>query len=185
MIVEATAIGGVLILQPKKYGDARGFLSETFKVSALAEHGVTHEWRQDNHAFSLGAGVTRGLHFQYPPFAQAKLLRVVRGAILDVAVDVRRGSPTYGMHVAVELSADNWRQLYVPVGMAHGYCTLTLETDVLYKTSMEYAPHAESGLLWSDPDLNIAWPVGPPAAVLNTRDQRWPRLRDFETPFDY
>jgi dTDP-4-dehydrorhamnose 3,5-epimerase len=185
MIVETTAIAGVLVLQPKKHGDSRGFFSETFKASALAEHGVDHEWRQDNHAFSVGVGVIRGLHFQRPPFAQAKLLRVVRGAILDVAVDVRRGSPTYGKHVVVELSADNWRQLYVPVGMAHGYCTLTGETEVLYKTSAEYAPNAEGGLSWSDPDLNIDWRVAPEAAVLNARDRNWPSLRDLDTPFDF
>ncbi len=185
MSVETTAISGVLILQPKKHGDARGFFSETFKASVLAAHGVQHVWDQDNHAFSTRRDIIRGLHFQGPPSAQAKLLRVVRGAILDVAVDIRTGSPTYGQHVAVELSADNWLQLYVPVGMAHAYCTLTEETEVLYKTTAEYAPSTEGGLAWDDPDLAIAWPVDAAGALLNDRDKAWPRLKDLRSPFSY
>lgn len=181
MIAETMAIAGILVLQPKKHGDARGFFSETFKASVLAEHGVTHGWAQDNHAMSARRGVLRGLHFQAPPSAQAKLLRVVRGAILDVAVDIRVGSPTFGRHVAVELSAENWRQLYVPAGMAHGYCTLSDESEVLYKTSAEYAPSTEGGLAWDDPDVAIAWPVAEP--LLNDRDRAWPRLKDLRSPF--
>jgi dTDP-4-dehydrorhamnose 3,5-epimerase len=185
MRVDATAIAGVLILEPTRHGDARGFFSETFRASVLEAHGVTHRWRQDNHARSMTRGVIRGLHFQAPPHAQAKLIRVVRGAILDVVVDIRHGSPTFGAHVAVELSAENWRQLYAPVGMAHGYCTLGDETDVLYKTSEEYAPAVEGGLNWRDPALAIGWPVGGDAATVNARDQAWPDLADLVSPFVY
>ncbi len=183
MLVERTSIAGVFVLQPRKHGDARGFFSEVFKASALAAHGIVQDWRQDNHAFSSQCGVVRGLHFQAPPHAQAKLLRVTRGAIFDVVVDIRRGSATYGAHVAVELSAENWRQIYVPEGMAHGYCTLSDMTEVLYKTSAEYAPGSEGGLLWNDPALAIAWPVSLEAAIVVDRDRAWPLLTDLATPF--
>ncbi len=185
MLVETTAIAGVLIVTPDKFGDERGFFSETFRASALAAHGVTHAWAQDNHSVSGKRGVVRGLHFQAPPRAQAKLLRVVQGAILDVAVDIRTGSPTYGQHVAVELSADNWKQLYVPAGMAHGFCTLTDRAEVLYKTSDEYAPKTEGGLLWNDPALGIAWPVSAAAATVNARDAGWPVLAALQSPFEW
>lgn len=185
MIVQTTAIPGVLILEPKKHGDARGYFSETFKASVLREHGIAHGWDQDNHACSTRRGIIRGLHFQAPPAAQAKLVRVTRGAVFDVAIDIRAGSPTYGAHVAAELSADNWRQLYLPIGMAHAYCTLTHETEVLYKTSAEYAPASEGGLLWNDPALGIVWPVAAEEVTVNGRDGKWPRLRDFVTPFVY
>jgi dTDP-4-dehydrorhamnose 3,5-epimerase len=185
MKVEPTSIPGVLIVVPARYGDERGFFSETFRASALAAQGVTHSWAQDNHSMSGRRGVVRGLHFQAAPAAQAKLLRVVHGAILDVTVDIRRGSPTYGQHVAVELSSDNWRQLYVPVGMAHGFCTLTDRAEVLYKTSSEYAPETEGGLLWSDPALQIAWPVSPSEATVNARDQGWPGIAELQSPFSW
>lgn len=185
MRVSETAIPGLLVVEPKKHGDERGFFSETFKASALEAYGVVHGWRQDNHSFSAKKGVMRGLHFQAPPQAQAKLLRVTRGSILDVAVDIRRGSPTFGRHVAVELSATNWRQLYAPVGMAHGFCTLEADTEVLYKTSEEYAPETEGGLNWLDPELAIAWPVGTADATVNARDQAWPNLSGLSSPFLY
>ena len=185
MRVSETAIPGVLVVEPKKHGDERGFFSETFKASALEAHGVSHGWRQDNHSFSGKKGVMRGLHFQSPPQAQAKLLRVTRGSILDVAVDIRRGSPTFGRHVAVELSEANWRQLYLPVGMAHGFCTLEVDTEVLYKTSEEYAPEAEGGLNWLAPELAIAWPVDAADATVNARDQAWPNLSSLSSPFIY
>lgn len=183
MLVETTTIPGVLIVTPKKFGDERGFFSETFRASALAAHGVAHSWAQDNHSMSGKRGVIRGLHFQSPPRAQAKLLRVVRGAILDVVVDIRKGSATYGKHVAVELSEENWTQLYAPVGMAHGFCTLTDRAEVLYKTSDEYAPETEGGLLWSDPALGIDWPVSANEATVNSRDASWPELRGLSSPF--
>lgn len=183
MQITPALIPDVLIVRPKRFGDARGFFSETFKSSAMREAGVDVDWLQDNHSYSSVRGVVRGLHFQKAPHAQAKLLRVTRGAILDVAVDIRRGSPTYGQHVAVELSAENWTQLYVPVGFAHGFCTLTDEVEVLYKVSADYAPSCEGGLLWSDPDLGIAWPIAPEEATLSDRDRTWPRLKDFVSPF--
>ncbi len=183
MEVERARIPDVAILRPMKHGDRRGFFSETFKASVLSGAGVSHEWVQDNHSFSATRGVIRGLHFQRAPKAQAKLLRVTRGAIMDVAVDIRKGSPTYGRHVSVELSEENWKQLYVPVGFAHGFCTLTDNVEVLYKVSAEYGPAEEGGLLWNDPDLGIAWPVEAAEATLSPRDLLWPRFEDFVSPF--
>lgn len=183
MEITPAAIPDVLIIKPKKHGDHRGFFSETFKSAALRAHGVMLDWVQDNHSFSAARGVVRGLHFQRAPKAQAKLLRVTRGAIFDIVVDVRKTSPTYGQHVAVELSADNWAQLYVPIGFAHGFCTLTENTEVLYKVSAEYGPAEEGGLLWNDPDLGIAWPISAEDATLSARDLEWPRFKDFVSPF--
>jgi dTDP-4-dehydrorhamnose 3,5-epimerase len=183
MEVERTAIPDVLVIRPKKFGDERGFFSEVFKNDVLKAHGVDLPWVQDNHSFSATRGVVRGLHFQTAPFAQAKLLRVARGAILDVAVDIRRDAPTYGQHVAVELSAENWAQLYVPIGFAHGFCTLVENTEVLYKVTAPYAPTHEGGLMWNDPALGIAWPISAGEATVNARDQNWPGLTGFETRF--
>lgn len=183
MQIEPTAIPDVLMVQPKKFGDERGFFSETFKVQALRDAGVNVDWVQDNHSFSAPRGTVRGLHFQSPPMAQAKLLRVIRGAILDVAVDIRKASSTYGQHVAVELSAANWTQLYVPAGFAHGFCTLTPDAEVLYKVSAGYAPDDEGGVLWNDPDLGIAWPIKAEEATLSARDREWPRFADLKSPF--
>ncbi len=183
MRIEQTPIAGLLVIQPTKHGDHRGFFSETFRSSAFKEAGIDIHWVQDNHSYSAKRGVVRALHFQVAPYAQAKLLRVTRGAILDVAVDIRKGSATYGRHVAVELSADNWTQLYVPTGFAHGFCTLTEHCEVLYKTSEEYAAPAEGGILWSDPDLQIDWPVAADQATLSARDRLWPQLKDLVSPF--
>ncbi len=183
MRIERAAIPDVLIIRPKKHGDHRGFFSETFRSAALKEAGVDLDWVQDNHSYSQARGVVRALHFQRPPMAQAKLLRVIRGAILDVVVDIRRASPTFGRHVAVELSAENWAQIYVPIGFAHGYCTLTEGCEVLYKVSAEYAPALEGGVLWSDPDLGIDWPIASDEATLSARDHDWPRLKDLVSPF--
>lgn len=183
MRIEPAAIADVLILRPEKHTDARGFFSETFKASALAAAGVTHAWGQDNHSLSAARGVVRGLHFQRPPEAQAKLLRVVRGAVFDVAVDIRKASPTYGRHVAMELSAENWAQIYVPAGFAHGFCTLTENTEVLYKTSAEYSPTHEGGVPWNDPDLGITWPIDTAQAVLSPRDTQWAPFKNFVSPF--
>lgn len=183
MKIEKTAIEGVLIVTPQRHGDARGFFSETFKQDALREAGADIDWIQDNHAFSAARGVVRALHFQKPPAAQAKLVRVTRGAVYDVAVDLRRASDTYGQYVGVELSADNWRQLLVPAGFAHGYCALTENCEVLYKVDAPYAPASEGGLFWADPDLAIDWPIGRAEALLNARDEAWPRFADFVSPF--
>lgn len=183
MRVEETAISGVLVITPERHADARGFFSETYRRDVLKAHGVEIDWVQDNHVHSAGRGVVRALHFQVPPAAQAKLIRVTRGAIYDVALDLRKDSGSYGRHIAVELSAENWRQLLVPAGFAHGYCTLVEDSEVLYKVDAPYAPETERGLLWNDPDLAIAWPISAQEAQLHARDRLWPRLRDYVSPF--
>lgn len=183
MDIIPTAIPDVRIIAPKKHGDHRGFFSEVFKNHVLQEAGIDLTWVQDNHSFSTQRGVVRGLHWQTAPHAQAKLLRVVRGAILDVAVDIRKGSPTFGRHVAIELSTENWQQLFVPVGFAHGFCALTEECEVLYKVTARYAPECEGGLLWNDPALEIPWPVTADQAVMSARDTEWPTLAALDSPF--
>jgi dTDP-4-dehydrorhamnose 3,5-epimerase len=174
MIITPLAIAEVLLIEPRRFGDERGFFSETYSRRALAEAGYDREFVQDNHSRSARRGTVRGLHFQIPPQGQDKLLRVVRGAILDVAVDLRASSPTRGRHVAVELSADNFRQLLVPVGFAHGFMTLTEDCEVLYKVSGYYAPEAERGLRWNDPALGIDWPLDASEVTVNARDAAWP-----------
>ncbi len=185
MQIDESTLPGVWILTPRRFGDARGWFEETWSARALAEAGFTRPFVQDNHAMSGRRGVVRGLHFQAPPHAQDKLLRCARGAVLDVAVDIRRGSPAFGRSVAVELSEENGRQLLVPRGFAHGYLTLTDRADVLYKVTGAYAPETEGGLLWSDPALGIDWPVAPEAAVVNARDAAWPALPELQSPFTY
>ena len=181
--VTPQAVPDVLLIEPVKHGDERGFFSETYNARVLADAGFTGAFVQDNHSRSPKKGTVRGLHFQAPPFAQDKLLRVTKGAILDVAVDIRRGSPTFGKAVVAELSAENWRQLLVPKGFAHGFQTLTEDCDVLYKVTDYYAPEAEAGLLWNDPALGAAWPDI--EAIINARDAAWPALKDFVSPFTY
>ncbi len=182
--VEETAIPAVKIVTPRRFGDERGFFSEVYSRKAFEEAGLFLDFVQDNHSLSGPRGTVRGLHFQSPPFAQDKLVRVVRGRILDVAVDVRRSSPTFGQHVAVELSAENWRQLLVPVGFAHGFCTLEPDTEVLYKVTGYYAPSHDHGLAWDDPALGIDWPFGPGEALLSDKDRHQPRLADLPIVFD-
>jgi dTDP-4-dehydrorhamnose 3,5-epimerase len=181
--ITKTKIDGVLVIEPAKYVDDRGFFSDVFKQAALVAEGIDLTWIQDNHSFSAQRGVVRGLHFQSPPMAQAKLLRVVRGAIFDVAVDLRRASPSYGQHVSVKLSADNWQQVLIPVGCAHGFCTLSDETEVIYKVTSGYSPAHEGGLRWNDPALAIDWPIPQQAAILSHRDSQWPGLEAFDSPF--
>lgn len=173
-----TEIPDVKILVPKKLADQRGFFSETFNRKFLADAGIDVEFVQDNHSLSVHKGVIRGLHYQIPPMAQAKLVRVVRGAILDVAVDIRRTSPTCGRHVATLLSAENWRQIFVPVGFAHGFVTLEPNTEVLYKVSNYYSPQHERGIRWNDPDLAVDWGIDANAAILSKRDLEHPLFRD-------
>jgi dTDP-4-dehydrorhamnose 3,5-epimerase len=180
MDLERTAIAGTLIIRPKRYEDARGFFAPVFQQSVLEAAGVAHGWVQDNQSLSRRRGTVRGLHFQQPPFAQAKLVRVVRGAALDVCVDLRRGSPTFGRHVAVELTAENLVQVYVPPGFAHGFCTLRDDTEVLYKVSVGWSPEHEGGVLWNDPELGIDWPVMADEPVLSDRDLLWPGLADVD-----
>jgi dTDP-4-dehydrorhamnose 3,5-epimerase len=184
VLVEDTAIPEVKIITPKKFGDHRGFFSETYSRRAAAEAGIRLDFVQDNHSRSAEVGTIRGLHFQSAPFAQDKLVRVTRGRILYVSVDLRRSSPTFGRHVAVELSAENWRQLLVPMGFAHGFCTLEPETEVLYKVTNYYSPAHDCGLAFDDPALGIAWPIDPAKATLSDKDRRLPRLADCPFCFD-
>lgn len=178
--VTPLAIEGLLLIEPRRLGDERGYFAETFKSSVLAEHGFTADFVQDNQSLSAQKGVVRGLHFQLPPFAQDKLVRVLKGAILDVAVDIRRDSPTFGHHVAVELSAANFRQLLVPKGFAHGFCTLEPDTEVAYKVTNYYSPECDRGILWNDPALGIQWPVAEDQAILSDKDRRAPKLADMQ-----
>ncbi|MCB1533205.1 MAG: dTDP-4-dehydrorhamnose 3,5-epimerase [Rhodoblastus sp.] len=178
MQFEDTVIPAVKIVTPKKHGDARGFFSEVYKQSDWRAVGLDLGFVQDNHSMSAEIGTLRGLHFQTAPFAQDKLVRVARGRILDVAVDIRRSSPTFGKHVAVELSAENWKQLLVPIGFAHGFITLEPDTEVLYKVSALYSAANDHGLAWDDPDLGIAWPLPPAGPTLSDKDKKWPRLHD-------
>lgn len=180
--IQKTAIEGPVLITPKKFGDARGFFSETYNAKALAEAGVQLAFVQDNHSLSAERGTVRGLHFQAPPKAQAKLIRVPRGRILDVFVDIRRASPTYGKHGAFELSAENWRQLLIPEGFAHGFCTLEPDTEVIYKTTEYYAPDVEGGMRWNDPALGIAWPDFA-GSNMSARDRELPLFAAFASPF--
>jgi dTDP-4-dehydrorhamnose 3,5-epimerase len=183
MQVIPTEIPDVKILVPKQFKDHRGFFSEVYSTKLLKDAGVDAAFVQDNHSLSVEKGVLRGLHYQVAPMAQAKLIRVVRGAVLDVAVDVRRGSPTFGKHVTAVLSAENWRQAYVPVGFAHGFVTLEPNTEVLYKVSTFYSPQHERGVRWNDPALGIDWGIREDEAVLSDRDRRHPLLRDAQDLF--
>lgn len=173
---QRTAIPDVILVKPRRLDDERGFFSEVYSRRDFAEIGLALEFVQDNHARSVARGTVRGLHFQLPPHAQDKLIRVTRGAVFDVAVDLRRSSPTFGRHVAVELSEANWSQLFVPAGFAHGYCTLTAEAEVLYKASKPYSAEHDRGLAWDDPALGIAWPVTADDAILSEKDRRHPPL---------
>lgn len=183
MRVEALNIPAVKMLAPGKHGDDRGFFSETYNKKALAASGIRLEFVQDNHSFSAAKGTVRGLHFQTPPYAQDKLVRVTRGAIFDVAVDLRRSSPTYGRHVSATLSAAAWDQILVPIGFAHGLMTLEPNTEVIYKVSDYFAPEHDHGLLWNDPALGIEWPLAAHEAILSDKDRAQPRFADFTTPF--
>jgi dTDP-4-dehydrorhamnose 3,5-epimerase len=185
MQIEPQAIPDVLLITPRRFGDARGFVSETFRLSKIAEAGVRFSFVQDNHTFSAAAGTVRGLHAQMPPSAQGKLIRVARGAIWDVAVDIRHGSPSFGRYVAAELSAENWRQLWIPPGFLHGLCTLEDNTEIIYKMTSEYDPETECGVLWNDPDLALPWPVSPERAILSEKDRLRPRLAECPAWFTY
>jgi dTDP-4-dehydrorhamnose 3,5-epimerase len=178
--VEARAfgIGGPLILTLRRFADPRGTFIETYNRRDFTSVGIAEDFVQDNQSVSTHQGTVRGLHFQRHPHAQAKLIRVLRGRILDVAVDLRRDSPTFGRHVATELSAENGLMLYVPVGFAHGFVTREAVTEVAYKVTALYAPDCDAGILWNDPALGIAWGVDPAAATLSDKDVRLPRLAD-------
>ena len=179
---ERLAIPEVILVTPEVAEDARGFFMESYKRSAFAAGGIEDSFVQDNHS-SSAAGVLRGLHYQVPPAAHAKLVRCVRGEILDVAVDIRRGSPTFGHWVSARLSAESRQQLYVPVGFAHGFLVLSARAEVLYKISHEYAPDLERGVAWDDPAIGVAWGVSEPR--LSQRDREQPPLAAAELPFVY
>jgi dTDP-4-dehydrorhamnose 3,5-epimerase len=185
MQVVETEIPGVKLIKPVRHIDSRGFFSEVFRDDALQEYGIRVHFVQDNHSLSAARGVIRGLHFQTPPFAQAKLLRVTSGSVFDVAVDIRWGSPTFGRHIAAVLSASEWNQIFVPEGFAHGYCTLEPDTEVLYKVSAYYSPEHDRGLLWCDPALGIAWPVSADQAVISDKDRIHPPLSQLLRFFQY
>ena len=185
MLFRRSEITGVLLLTPTKHEDQRGFLSETYRWDVLAAEGVKFDFVQDNHVCTKQAGVLRGLHFQIAPKTQGKLVRCSKGAILSVAVDLRTGSPTYRRHVAVELSADNWQQLWVPPGFAHGYITLRAESDAIYKTTEYYAPDCDRGIAWDDPELGIDWKIEVGKVILSDKHRRQPRLAEVEPVFEY
>jgi dTDP-4-dehydrorhamnose 3,5-epimerase len=185
MDVIPLSIPDVKILEPERFGDQRGFVSETYNRRTLANRGIDLEFVQDNHSLSGPKGTVRGLHYQSPPFAQGKLIRVVRGSIFDVAVDLRQGSPTYGKHVAALISAKAWNQMLVPIGFAHGFCTLEADTEIIYKVTNYYSPEHDAGVLWNDPGLGIEWPVSDQTCVLSPKDRCLPRLRDIISPFVY
>ena len=178
MHVIETEIPDVKIITPGKHGDHRGFFSEVFNARLLKEAGLCHEFVQDNHSLSADKGVVRGLHYQLPPMAQDKLVRVLRGGILDVAVDIRRGSPTFGRHITAVITAENWKQILVPRGFAHGFVTLEPNTEVLYKVTNFYSPAHDRGIRWNDPEVGISWGIEEAAAVLSGKDKLHPALRD-------
>jgi dTDP-4-dehydrorhamnose 3,5-epimerase len=183
MRVERLAIPDVMLVHLDRHPDARGVFAETYERSAFAALGIDAAFVQDSLSISARRGTVRGLHFQAPPQAQAKLVRVARGRIFDVAVDLRRSSPTFGRHVAVEMAAGDWRQLFVPAGFAHGFCTLADDTEVAYKMDARYDAACAKGILWRDPDLGIRWPVAEADAVLSDQDRRHPPFKDLPPAF--
>ncbi len=185
MIFERFDIPDVLLIKPKKFGDARGYFMETFRQSLFEEQAGPVRFVQDNQSLSADGGTVRGLHFQLSPCAQGKLVSCVAGAILDVAVDIRVGSPTYGKHVSAELTAENGHQLWVPVGFAHGFCTLEPMTKVSYKVTDYYSAEHDRGLRWDDPELGIAWPVTAENAVLSAKDKSQPGFLGLDAHFTY
>lgn len=185
MEVVETAIPEVKIITPKKFGDHRGFFSETYNKRALAGAGVDFDFVQDNHSLSATKGTLRGLHCQIPPFGQDKLVRVVRGAIFHVAVDLRTGSPTFGQYVSAVVSAEEWNQILVPIGFAHGFCTIEPDTEVIYKVTNYWSAEHERGILWDDPAVGIEWPVAAKDVVLSDKDKEWPTLEAADGWFTY
>jgi len=178
-------IPDVILVLPSRFTDERGWLAETWSAARFAEAGIGLQFVQDNHSFSKSRGTVRALHFQLPPHEQAKLVRVVRGTAFDVAVDLRRGSPSYGRFASATLTAEGGEQLLIPAGFAHGFATLAPDTEVLYKVDGPYAPASEGGILWNDPDLAIPWPVKPEAAILSDKDRKLPRFAGFDSPFRF
>ncbi len=183
MQVVATNIEAVKIITPRRFSDDRGYFEEIFNAQRFKKIGIDCDFVQDNHSYSREVGTVRGLHFQTPPFAQDKLVWCSQGALFDVAVDLRSGSATYGKYVCEELTAENGRQLFIPIGFAHGFCTLKNDTEIAYKVSDYYAPDHDAGIAWNDPDLGIEWPVDAGDAKLSQKDQNLPYLRDVKVGF--
>ncbi len=184
-MIEVVKLGleGVVVIVPKKFGDERGFFSETWNSQVMADAGFDLNFVQDNHSYSASRGVLRGLHFQTPPFAQDKLVRVVRGAIYDVAVDIRKGSPSFGQWTGARISAEDWNQILVPKGFAHGFVTTEPDTEVIYKVTAPYSPESDRSVRYDDPDIGISWPVEPGDIQLSQKDMDAPFLKDVETGF--
>lgn len=182
MKVMQTKFKDAVIIEPRVFGDQRGFFMESYNKLSFEQKGIEYNFIQDNHSLSAESGVLRGLHYQKPPKAQTKLVRVISGAVYDVIVDIRKTSSTYGQWIGVILSADNKRQLLIPKGFAHGFCTLVPNTEVLYKVDEYYSPENDRGILWNDEDLGIGWPMSNP--VLSEKDKGHPLLKDAEVHFD-
>lgn len=185
MNIIKTEIDGVLIIEPKVFGDERGYFFESFNARVFKEKtGVNVIFVQDNESKSR-YGVLRGLHFQLPPYTQSKLVRVVKGRVMDVAVDIRKGSPTYGKYVSCDMSEDNKRQFFVPKGFAHGFCVLSEEAVFQYKCDDFYHPEAEGAIAWNDPNIDIHWPISANEVILSEKDKQHPSLKDFVSPFKF
>lgn len=183
LYVEKTALPGVLLITPKRHSDNRGFFEESWSRRQLMNEQVDIDFVQDNHSLSHKLGTVRGLHFQSPPHAQAKLVRCGRGRLFDVAVDIRRGSPTYGQWIGEELSFENGKQMFIPVGFLHGFATREPDTEIIYKCSDYYSPECDGAIRYNDPDIAINWEMNSATPILSDKDKSAPRLRDFETPF--
>lgn len=183
MQIESTAIPGVMVLTPARFGDDRGFFCESWNRQSLAQEGINIDWVQDNHSFSEFAATVRGLHYQAPPHAQAKLVRCGRGALFDVAVDIRKESPTFGQWIGVELSFDNGRQLLIPEGFLHGFVTREPNTEIIYKCSNYYAPEADGAVRYDSPELGIEWGCEQMEAILSEKDASAPSFAEFNSPF--
>jgi dTDP-4-dehydrorhamnose 3,5-epimerase len=179
------AIADVLLIQPRKFADHRGYFVETFSQRDFEALGILDDFVQDNQSHSIHRGTMRGLHFQRPPHPQAKLVRVLKGSVFDVAVDLRKGSPTFAKWCGATLTAEQGNQLFVPRGFAHAFCTLDVGTEVAYKVDDYYAPNCDCGLIWNDPDLAVDWPIAAADVVLSEKDAKLPRLAAFESPFVY
>lgn len=183
--VTPLAISDVLLVQPRKFKDDRGYFVETFSRRELETVGIKNDFVQDNQSLSTRRGTLRGLHFQRPPHSQAKLVRVVRGAVFDVAIDLRRGSPTFAKWCATTLTAEEGHQLFVPRGFAHAFCTLEPDTEIAYKVDDYYVAESDTGIIWNDPDIGVSWPIAVRELTLSDKDAALPRLADFESPFVY
>jgi dTDP-4-dehydrorhamnose 3,5-epimerase len=183
MKVEQTALPGVILITPPRFGDHRGFFSESYSKTKLSEAGIDMDFVQDNHSMSSTVGTVRGLHFQVPPHAQDKLVRCGKGALFDVAVDIRKGSPTYSQWVGYELSSENGQQLLIPAGFAHGFMTLQPDTEIVYKCTDYYAPKTEGALLWNDPEIGIEWPIQGIGPAISDKDAIAPGIDGYDSPF--